>query len=160
MFIVQSHLKALQGEFKEVHITVDKLRSNKLSPGDLKSEIQQLQSEKSQLKEKIDQLKKRTSTMPGFSEMLSVRLIFLYIIIRSNRTHPSHFPCSPLILSHFSLLTFVGNYGLEERTRGGKPDLRASAGPTSSFSNLIESATSCTEVPRGLESTYKHWYPP
>jgi hypothetical protein len=99
MFIVQSHLKALQGEFKEVHITVDKLRSNKLSPGDLKGEIQQLQSEKSQLKEKIDQLKKRTSSMPGFTDMLAVRLIFISILW-SKRSHPSSFLSSPLIIPY------------------------------------------------------------
>ncbi len=52
-------LKSLQGEFKEVHKTVDQLRaSTGTRPAELKAEIAQLEQERLQLQNKITKMKK------------------------------------------------------------------------------------------------------
>jgi hypothetical protein len=54
-----NRLKSLQGEFKEVHKTVDQLRaSTGTRPAELKAEIAQLEQERLQLQNKITKMKK------------------------------------------------------------------------------------------------------
>ncbi|CAM9267755.1 unnamed protein product, partial [Chrysoparadoxa australica] len=69
---VMENYKALQQEFKHTHKAVDQLRGNDLRPGELKTEIAQLEDEKRQLQDKIEKLKRNTSDEPGFEEMLEV----------------------------------------------------------------------------------------
>jgi intraflagellar transport protein 81 len=64
--------RELQSEFKRVHKAVESMRDNDLRPGELKSDMTQLEEERSQLKEKIARLKRNAANEPGFDEMLEV----------------------------------------------------------------------------------------
>ncbi|ETI33142.1 hypothetical protein L914_19374 [Phytophthora nicotianae] len=61
----------LQNQFKTVHKEVDQLRASKSRPGELRREISQLEEESHQLTEKIANLKKKTTSDPGFQELLA-----------------------------------------------------------------------------------------
>ncbi|KAF4127830.1 Intraflagellar transport 81 calponin homology domain [Phytophthora infestans] len=65
------HYQQLQNQFKAVHKEVDQLRASKSRPGELRREISQLEEESHQLTEKIANLKKKTTSDPGFQELLS-----------------------------------------------------------------------------------------
>ncbi|CAN0513768.1 unnamed protein product, partial [Ectocarpus sp. 8 AP-2014] len=67
----ESH-RQLQAEFKTTHKQVDQTRNTDLRPGELRTEIGQLEDEKKQLTEKISKLKANVSEEPGFAEMLDV----------------------------------------------------------------------------------------
>lgn len=54
-----------QAEFKATHKQVDQVRSTDLRPGELRTEIGQLEDEKKQLTEKISKLKANVSEEPG-----------------------------------------------------------------------------------------------
>lgn len=54
-----------QAEFKATHKQVDQVRSTDLRPGELRTEIGQLEDEKKQLTEKISKLKSNVSEEPG-----------------------------------------------------------------------------------------------
>lgn len=56
-----------QAEFKATHKQVDQVRSTDLRPGELRTEIGQLEDEKKQLTEKISKLKSNVSEEPGMS---------------------------------------------------------------------------------------------
>jgi intraflagellar transport protein 81 len=64
--------KELQGDFKGTHKAVDSLRKSDLRPGELRSEITQLEDEKRQLKEKIARVQRAAAEEPGFAEMFEV----------------------------------------------------------------------------------------
>ena len=57
--------KELQAQFKETHKMLDKLRSNRFEPGEIKREIQQLEEEKEQLNTKITKIKQRVQVQPS-----------------------------------------------------------------------------------------------
>lgn len=59
--------KALQAEFKEIHMTIDKERMTSLKPAELEAEIEQLTQEKEQLNSKLGGLKDRVTTNPQYS---------------------------------------------------------------------------------------------
>ncbi|ETO61871.1 hypothetical protein F444_20161 [Phytophthora nicotianae P1976] len=65
------HYQQLQNQFKTVHKEVDQLRASKSRPGELRREISQLEEESHQLTEKIANLKKKTTSDPGFQELLA-----------------------------------------------------------------------------------------
>ncbi|GMG17691.1 unnamed protein product [Phytophthora fragariaefolia] len=65
------HYQQLQNQFKVVHKEVDQLRASKSRPGELRREISQLEEESQQLTEKIANLKKKTTSDPGFQELLA-----------------------------------------------------------------------------------------
>ncbi|KAJ8561653.1 hypothetical protein ON010_g8028 [Phytophthora cinnamomi] len=65
------HYQQLQNQFKAVHKEVDQLRASKSRPGELRREISQLEEESQQLTEKIANLKKKTTSDPGFQELLA-----------------------------------------------------------------------------------------
>lgn len=68
-----ARLKELQADFKEVHKTIDQMRSTGAKPAEIRAEIVQLEQEKSQLQNKIAKMKKephRDETY--FKEMLKV----------------------------------------------------------------------------------------
>jgi intraflagellar transport protein 81 len=74
---LEARLKDMQGEFKETHREVEKVRAQHggSSPSDLKTEISQLESERSQLQVKIQRLKKEKEALGDddyFHEMLRV----------------------------------------------------------------------------------------
>lgn len=54
-----------QAEFKTTHKRVDQVRGNELRPGELRTEIGQLEDEKKQLAEKIEKLKANVTDEPG-----------------------------------------------------------------------------------------------
>lgn len=54
-----------QAEFKATHKQVDQTRNTDLRPGELRTEIGQLEDEKKQLMEKISKLKANVSEEPG-----------------------------------------------------------------------------------------------
>lgn len=54
-----------QAEFKATHKQVDQARNTDLRPGELRTEIGQLEDEKKQLTEKIAKLKANVSEEPG-----------------------------------------------------------------------------------------------
>lgn len=54
-----------KAEFKTTHKQVDQVRSNDLRPGELRTEIGQLEDEKKQLTEKIGKLKGNVADEPG-----------------------------------------------------------------------------------------------
>ncbi len=56
-----------QAEFKATHKQVDQVRSADLRPGELRTEIGQLEDEKKQLTEKISKLKGNVSGEPGIA---------------------------------------------------------------------------------------------
>ena len=62
--------KELQAEFTAVHQNVEQLRSESMSPGELKKEITQLEAEKEQLLTKINTFKD-SNTDPDFKELLN-----------------------------------------------------------------------------------------
>jgi intraflagellar transport protein 81 len=66
-------LKALQGEFKDIHKTVEQLRSSGAKPSELKAEIVQLEQEKTQLQNKLQRMKRDfKGDEASFQEMLQV----------------------------------------------------------------------------------------
>jgi intraflagellar transport protein 81 len=70
---LSQRLKELQADFKEVHKTVDHVRSQGARPGELKNEIAQLEQEKTQLRSKIQKLKRDAENEgANFDEMLKV----------------------------------------------------------------------------------------
>lgn len=94
---LSQHLKSLQNEFKEVHKTIDQLRSEGARPGELKAEIAQLESERTQLQSKIAKLKKDSQTEdPYFHSILKATSLLrkeqeeevrLHERLRENRKH-------------------------------------------------------------------------
>jgi len=73
---LEARLKDMQGEFKEVHREVERVRQEnggQSRPSDLKAEIQQLEGERSQLQAKIQRLKKEKESLGDdsyFQDML------------------------------------------------------------------------------------------
>ena len=64
---LNDHYKELQQEFKTAHKQVDQIRSSAIQPGELRTEINQLDEEKQQLKEKIAYLKRKSANEVGSS---------------------------------------------------------------------------------------------
>jgi len=62
--------RALQGQFKEVHKQIDKLRAEPTRPAEVKNEIATLEDERKQLATKIDRLKRQTESEDGFGALL------------------------------------------------------------------------------------------
>lgn len=74
-----NRLKSLQGEFKEVHKTVDQLRATTgTRPAEVKAEIAQLEQERLQLQNKITKMKK-DSMQHGITHSLTYSLIFILL---------------------------------------------------------------------------------
>ena len=74
---LEARLKDMQGEFKETHREVEKVRAQYggSRPSDIKAEISQLEAERSQLQAKIQRLKKEKESLGDdsyFQEMLRV----------------------------------------------------------------------------------------
>lgn len=55
---LQSRLKQLQTDFKDIHKRLDQLRSSSAKPGEIKAEIARLEQERTQLQNKIQRMKK------------------------------------------------------------------------------------------------------
>merc|ERR1719181_2210461 len=67
---VYQNYKDLQEEFKEVHKTSEKYKSQLISPNEIKKAIMQMEEDKSMLAHKVDSLKSRLEGIDRFSEML------------------------------------------------------------------------------------------
>eukprot|EP00762_Andalucia_godoyi_P004057 ANDGO_06339.mRNA.1 Intraflagellar transport protein 81 len=63
-------LHALQEEFKAVHKVVDKNRSTKVSPAELRAKISGLEQEKEQLENKVARLKSKIEDLEGASSLV------------------------------------------------------------------------------------------
>jgi intraflagellar transport protein 81 len=70
VYELYQHYKDLQGQFKAVHSHLETLRTNSVSPNELKREIQQLETERDHLVQKIHQFKNKTTNMAGFQVLL------------------------------------------------------------------------------------------
>ncbi|KAI9105390.1 hypothetical protein DFS34DRAFT_599192 [Phlyctochytrium arcticum] len=60
----------LQGQFKEIHKTVDTVQNSSANAGVLKKEIQQLEDEKQQVQNKIAKIRKRVEDIPQHEQWL------------------------------------------------------------------------------------------
>merc|ERR1719375_3046390 len=70
MFELYQHYKEQQAQFKAVHSHLENLRSSSMSSGELKREIQQLDSERGHLVQQIQQLKNKTTNVQSFKDLL------------------------------------------------------------------------------------------
>merc|ERR1719502_706451 len=67
---VYQNYKDLQDEFKEVHKTSEKYKSQLISPNEIKKAIMQMEEDKSQLESKVEALKSKLGGVDRFSEFL------------------------------------------------------------------------------------------
>merc|ERR1719327_1140869 len=67
---VYQNYKDLQEQFKEVHKTAEKYKSQLISPNEIKKAIMQMEEDKLMLQQKVEDLKSRLSDHERFDEML------------------------------------------------------------------------------------------
>jgi len=67
---VYQNYKDLQEEFKEVHKTSEKYKSQLISPNEIKKAIMQMEEDKGMLENKVESLKGKLENVERFSEML------------------------------------------------------------------------------------------
>lgn len=67
---VYQNYKDLQEEFKEVHKTSEKYKSQLISPNEIKKQIMLMEEDKSQLESKVEALKGKLENVDRFQEML------------------------------------------------------------------------------------------
>lgn len=67
--VYQSYMD-LQQEFKEVHKTSEKYKSQLISPHEIKKAIMQMEEDKGMLEQKVDALKSKLESVDRFDEML------------------------------------------------------------------------------------------
>merc|ERR1719446_100995 len=67
---VYQNYKDLQEEFKEVHKTAEKYRSQLISPNEIKKAIMQMEEDKGMLAQKVNSLKDKLDGVNRFDEML------------------------------------------------------------------------------------------
>merc|ERR1719181_645663 len=66
---VYQNYKDLQEEFKEVHKTSEKFKSQLISPNEIKKAIMQMEEDKGMLEHKVEQLKSKLADHERFEEM-------------------------------------------------------------------------------------------
>merc|ERR1719446_1037964 len=67
---VYQNYKDLQEEFKEVHKTSEKYKSQLISPNEIKKAIMQMEEDKGMLEHKVDSLKAKLESLDRFEDML------------------------------------------------------------------------------------------
>ena len=67
---VYQNLKDLQEEFKEVHKTSEKYKSQLISPNEIKKAIMQMEEDKGMLENKVESLKGKLETIDRYDDML------------------------------------------------------------------------------------------
>ena len=67
---VYQNYKELQEEFKEVHKTSEKYRSQLISPNEIKKAIMQMEEDKGMLEHKVETLKQKLESVERFDDML------------------------------------------------------------------------------------------
>merc|ERR1719181_310183 len=67
---VYQNYKDLQEEFKEVHKTSDKYKSQLISPNEIKKAIMQMEEDKGMLEHKVESLKGKLENVDRFDDML------------------------------------------------------------------------------------------
>merc|ERR1719181_1258922 len=70
IFEVYQNYKDLQEEFKEVHKTSEKYKSQLISPNEIKKAIMQMEEDKGMLEHKVESLKQKLSGVDRFDDML------------------------------------------------------------------------------------------
>merc|ERR1719181_1850827 len=67
---VYQNYKDLQEEFKEMHKTSEKYKSQLISPNEIKKAIMQMEEDKTMLGQKVDSLKTKLENVDRFDDML------------------------------------------------------------------------------------------